>query len=274
MAACLVVVVATTPGVVYWSAVTVAGACLAVWLVRPPDTPALPWLIHPYVHAVVVAAGIIFTVRGLVIADRDHTTVTSALVDGMPYLIGTGILVLYLPGVIMGVAMAVVGHRPDPEDQADQAEDTPEVIDHHTWRAGSAASDAGWWAGYDAYGPGYTRGPVHHHLNPRTWPAMPDVPEGPVVDCPECGTTTGIGVLWLESRPELAQFVCSGCQHAWRDPSYARAEILAHLVEEARMDNPARGMLPSDVAPEVAYQAEMIRREAGNTPEVTDHEDD
>src|SRR5699024_7042664 len=179
----------------YWSAVTLAGVCLAVWLVRPPATPALPWLIHPYIHAVALAAGIIFALRGVVLTDRDHTTVTSALVEAMPYLIGLGILGMYLPAVIMGVAMTVVGHRPAP---APADEDAPGIITHHMQQARTSARDAGWWAGYDAYGPGYTRGPVHHHRNTGTWPPMPDLPEGPVIDCPSCGATTGLGVLWLE----------------------------------------------------------------------------
>lgn len=122
-------------------------------------------------------------------------------------------------------------------------------------------ADAGWWDGLDTFGPGYAHGTVFVRTDPGGWAYG----SRPAPVCPSCHMDRGISLVWLEDRPDLARLLCS-CGTPWTHSAWCRGPGAewALTQDEAGTDGHVRA--GADVDPRLAYLAEMIRRQAGNTP--------
>lgn len=118
----------------------------------------------------------------------------------------------------------------------------------------------GWWDGMRRFGPGYTPGPVQMRTTFEPWPHM----DGTVATCPRCQARNHLSLLWPDSRPDLAHLMCPWCQSAWPDLEWSGTGPVARVLQEPVTGGPGE-QDEDDIAPEVAYLTEYLRRMAGNT---------
>lgn len=124
---------------------------------------------------------------------------------------------------------------------------------------GSGGTD-GWWDGMQRFGPGYTPGPVQMRTTPEPWPHT----TGTVATCPRCEGRNNLSLLWPHARPDLAHLMCPWCQTAWSDPEWSGTDPIARVLNAPITGGPGE-QDEADIAPEVAYLTEYLRRMAGNT---------
>ena len=124
---------------------------------------------------------------------------------------------------------------------------------------GSGGTD-GWWDGMRSFGPGYTPGPVQMRTTPEPWPHT----TGTVATCPRCEGRNNLSLLWPTTRPDLAHLMCPWCQTAWPDPEWSGTAPIARVLQTPITGGPGE-QDEADIAPEVAYLTEYLRRMAGNT---------
>lgn len=183
--------------------------------------------------------------------------------DTLAVRLGSAVLV----GGAALAALAVVSGRDEdttpqdhPRDHGQADEITADMV-----LAAPGGTAAGWRDGLDVYGPGYALGALQVRTNPGVWPRWPRGSRPDPVACPVCGTARGLALVWLDGRPDVATFRCP-CGATWRDPGWATAAAVALVLAQ---DEGGGGPTPGavrDADPGVAYVAEMLRREAGNTP--------
>lgn len=120
---------------------------------------------------------------------------------------------------------------------------------------------AGFWDGLAAYGPGYAHGVVFVRTDPAGW----EHGLWPAPGCPDCGSGDGLSLVWLEDRPDLARLWCS-CGTTWTHPAWCTDMGTAWALDTDEGHEGGHERDGADVDPRLSHLAEMIRRQAGNTP--------
>lgn len=122
-------------------------------------------------------------------------------------------------------------------------------------------ADAGFWDGLDTFGPGYAHGVVFVRTDPGGWAYG----SRPAPVCPTCHMDRGISLVWLEDRPDLARLLCS-CGTPWTHSAWCRGPGAEWALTQDADEGGGHVRAGADVDPRLAYLAEMIRRQAGNSP--------
>lgn len=255
-----VFVTESDPGPLFWAATAAFLVAYVGYLFTNGDAPhPLPdedghggWSIPPRVHLVVLAVAVPLAGVGIINAD----SMGSTILYGLALVVG----VMHVPTVLVALARERAARQADEDADEDEADEIPDDVpaDAAVPRGGVA----GFWDGLEAYGPGYTHGPVYVRTGLVAW-TLPWTDEP--VRCPDCGQTVGLALVYLEGYPRTARFRCTSCGTTWRDPVWSTADAVDH-VETTSVSTVPVGQDTRDADPDMAYLAEMMRREAGNTP--------
>ncbi|MFE9247160.1 HIT domain-containing protein [Nocardiopsis sp. NPDC006938] len=145
-----------------------------------------------------------------------------------------------------------------PEDQDEEPRDG--CVEEPVLPLGIGGPE-GWLDGLDRFGRGYTPGAVQVRTSTTPWS---HTDTDTVATCPQCETTTGLSLVWPETRPDVAHLMCPWCHVAWPDHVWTGPEAIRHVLDQTLTDSSVL-RADDDSAPEVAYLAEYLRRKAGNT---------
>ncbi|SHK96250.1 hypothetical protein SAMN05421803_14912 [Nocardiopsis flavescens] len=169
--------------------------------------------------------------------------------------IAGGTLIAFAAGAVWG-AVGDARRRAEAE-AATEAERAADAARFERWRAENPRDAA--TLGAMELGPRYDTAPVWRVTSPVPW-TRPGV--GSPAACPACGATEYLALMWLESRPAGARFVCPVDGSAWVDPGWAHAEALAWVREWSQGPAAERWeTTPDGVPPATWALVERMRRE-------------